>query len=93
MMISPTGKELPAWVSVYREDCKNRAERLTEIILSGAHKSGTICPRSLYPFYKLSYYIKWVKTFRTYSMCVHAIDQPEKEAGERGKRSYGLVGG
>ena len=31
---------------------------------------GTVCPTSLYPFYIVSYYKKWVKTFWTYSRMV-----------------------
>ena len=27
----------------------------------------TVCPRSLYPIYIVSYYMKWVKTSWTYS--------------------------
>ena len=29
---------------------------------------GTVCPRSSDPFYKVSYYIKWVPTSWTYSI-------------------------
>ena len=32
----------------------------------------TVCPRSLDPFHKVSYYIKWVKTSWTY--CVNTVD-------------------
>ena len=30
----------------------------------------TVCPRSSDPFYIVSYYLKWVSTFWTYSMCL-----------------------
>ena len=30
--------------------------------------SGTACPRSSYPFYKVSYYVRWVTTSYTYSI-------------------------
>ena len=36
---------------------------------------GTVCPRILDPFYIVTYFIKWTKTFWTYSMPFWAVNR------------------
>ena len=43
----------------------------------------TICPRSSDPFYIVTYYIKWVTTFWTYSTMVPGVDASPARKGSR----------
>ena len=55
----------------------------------------TVCPRSVYPFYIVTDYMKWVKTYWTYSSTDKTwvdVGGPEHGRGPRGGRPPPLEG-
>ena len=53
-------------------------QKLYEVLI----KKTTVCPKSLFPIYTVTYFVKWVKSFRTdskpklslYTVCPRSID-------------------